>query len=160
VTKAPAGKARRPAGSIPLAKCGDDRDGGTSGNAKDLRRGVRQSSRSIGAMAARSSMQTHTRTPPGTASLERRARGRRRGREAREPMPSVGPGAAKATPGVISAPRQDRGKGLRARGPSRCDRNGSPRRHHAGGRAETDDAGGLSRRAILPYGNVRHRGTV
>jgi hypothetical protein len=50
VTKAPAGKARRPAGSIQPAKRGDDRDGGTSGNAKDLRMGVRQSERSIVAM--------------------------------------------------------------------------------------------------------------
>jgi Reverse transcriptase (RNA-dependent DNA polymerase) len=30
----------------------------------------------------------------------------------------------------------------------------------AGVRAETDDAGCLSRRGALPYGNVRHRGTV
>jgi hypothetical protein len=37
------GKARRPAGSIHRAKCGDDRYGGTSGNAKDLRMGARQS---------------------------------------------------------------------------------------------------------------------
>jgi hypothetical protein len=37
------GKARRPAGSIHRTKCGDDRYGGTSGNAKDLRMGVRQS---------------------------------------------------------------------------------------------------------------------
>jgi hypothetical protein len=41
--KAPFGKARRPAGSIQPSKRGDDRDGGTSGNAKELRRGVRQS---------------------------------------------------------------------------------------------------------------------
>src|SRR5439155_20770958 len=71
----------------------------------------------------------------------------------------MGPGAAKATPGVISEPRQDRGKGLRARGPSRCDRNGSPRSYHAGGRPATDDAGGLSRRAILWYGYARQRRT-
>jgi hypothetical protein len=37
------GKARGPAGSISLAKRGDDRYGGTSGNAKELRMGVRQS---------------------------------------------------------------------------------------------------------------------
>jgi RNA-directed DNA polymerase len=30
----------------------------------------------------------------------------------------------------------------------------------AGGRTAMDDAGGLSHRATLPYGNVRHRGTV
>ena len=59
----------------------------------------------------------------------RRARRRRRGWEAREPTPSMGPGAAKATPGVISEPRQDRAKGLRARCPSRCDWNGSLLRH-------------------------------
>jgi hypothetical protein len=41
--KAPFGKARGPAGSIHLAKRGDDRYGGTSGNAKELRMGVRQS---------------------------------------------------------------------------------------------------------------------
>jgi hypothetical protein len=41
--KAPTGKARRPAGSIHSPKCGDDRYGGTSGNAKELRMGVRQS---------------------------------------------------------------------------------------------------------------------
>src|SRR5215510_13144561 len=35
--KAPFGKARGPAGSIHLAKRGDDRYGGTSGNAKELR---------------------------------------------------------------------------------------------------------------------------
>jgi len=43
VTKAPPGKARRPAGSIHRPKRGDDRYGGTSGNAKELRRGGRQS---------------------------------------------------------------------------------------------------------------------
>jgi hypothetical protein len=43
VTKAPPGKARRPAGSIHRTKRGDDRYGGTSGNAKELRMGVRQS---------------------------------------------------------------------------------------------------------------------
>ena len=43
VIKAPLGKARGPAGSIHLVKCGDDRDGGTSGIAKDLRTGDRQS---------------------------------------------------------------------------------------------------------------------
>ena len=41
--KAPFGKARGPAGSIPLTKRGDDRYGGTSGSAKELRMGVRQS---------------------------------------------------------------------------------------------------------------------
>ena len=41
--KAPTGKARRPAGSIHPPKRGDDRYGGTSGNAKELRTGVRQS---------------------------------------------------------------------------------------------------------------------
>jgi hypothetical protein len=41
--KAPLGKARGPAGSTHLAKRGDDRDGGTSGSAKDLRMGDRQS---------------------------------------------------------------------------------------------------------------------
>jgi len=71
----------------------------------------------------------------GTASLRRRRRGRQRGREAREPPPSVGPGAAKGKPGVIAEPRRDRpgtprwGKGLRARCPSRSDWNGSQRRH-------------------------------
>jgi hypothetical protein len=54
VTKAPPGKARRPAGTIQLSKRWDDRDGGTRGTAKALRMGVRQSSRSIGAMAATS----------------------------------------------------------------------------------------------------------
>jgi hypothetical protein len=43
VTKAPPGKARRPAGSIHRTKRGDDRYGGTSGNAKELRMGGRQS---------------------------------------------------------------------------------------------------------------------
>jgi len=43
VTKAPPGKARRPAGSIHRTKRGDDRYGGTSGNAKELRKGGRQS---------------------------------------------------------------------------------------------------------------------
>jgi hypothetical protein len=42
-TKAPVGKARGPAGSIHSSKRGDDRYGGTSGIAKDLRTGVRQS---------------------------------------------------------------------------------------------------------------------
>lgn len=37
--------------------------------------------------------------------------------------------------------------------------HGSMGRSRAGGRAETEDAGGLSRRTPLPYGNVRHRGT-
>ena len=46
------GKARRPAGSIHPSKRGDDRYRGTSGNAKELWRGVRQSERSIGAMAS------------------------------------------------------------------------------------------------------------
>jgi hypothetical protein len=41
--KAPFGKARGPAGSIHLSKRGDDRNGGTSGNAKELRTGERQS---------------------------------------------------------------------------------------------------------------------
>jgi hypothetical protein len=41
--KAPPGKARRPAGSIHPSKRGDDRYGGTSGNAKELWMGVRQS---------------------------------------------------------------------------------------------------------------------
>ena len=41
--KAPVGKARGPAGSIHLAKRGDDRYGGTSGSAKELRTGGRQS---------------------------------------------------------------------------------------------------------------------
>ena len=41
--KAPLGKARGPAGSIHLSKRGDDRNGGTSGNAKELRTGDRQS---------------------------------------------------------------------------------------------------------------------
>ncbi len=41
--KAPLGKARRPVGSIDQSKRGDDRYGGTSGNAKELRKGVRQS---------------------------------------------------------------------------------------------------------------------
>jgi hypothetical protein len=49
VTNAPAGPARRPAGSLHLAKRGDDRDGGTSGNATDRRMGVRQSARRRGA---------------------------------------------------------------------------------------------------------------
>ena len=43
VTTAPPGKARRPAGSIHRTKRGDDRYGGTSGNAKELRMGGRQS---------------------------------------------------------------------------------------------------------------------
>jgi hypothetical protein len=38
--------------------------------------------------------------------------------------------------------------------------HGSLGRRRAGVRAETDDAGCLSRRTPLPYGNVRHRGTV
>jgi len=46
-SKAPWRKARGPAGSIPRAKRGDDREGGTSGNAQDLRRGVRQSERRL-----------------------------------------------------------------------------------------------------------------
>src|SRR4029453_8975191 len=46
------GKARRPAGPIHPSKRGDDRYRGTSGNAKALWRGVRQSERSIGAMAS------------------------------------------------------------------------------------------------------------
>ncbi len=37
------GKGPRPVGSIHPPKCGDDRYGGTSGNAKELRTGVRQS---------------------------------------------------------------------------------------------------------------------
>jgi hypothetical protein len=41
--KAPLGKARGPAGSIHPSKCGDDRYGGTSGIAKELRKGVRKS---------------------------------------------------------------------------------------------------------------------
>ena len=43
VSKAPLGKARGPAGSIHSSKRGDDRDGGTSGIAKELRTGDRQS---------------------------------------------------------------------------------------------------------------------
>ena len=50
--QAPPGKARRPAGAIQRSQRGDDRDGGTSGNAQDRRRGVRPSERRIGAMAA------------------------------------------------------------------------------------------------------------
>jgi hypothetical protein len=42
-TKAPAGKARRSAGSIQSAKRGDDRYEGTSWIAKEPRKGVRQS---------------------------------------------------------------------------------------------------------------------
>jgi group II intron reverse transcriptase/maturase len=38
--------------------------------------------------------------------------------------------------------------------------HGSMGRSRAGVRAETDDAGCLSRRTPLPYGNVRYRGTV
>ena len=62
-------------------------------------------------------------------------RGRQRGREARDPPPSVGPGAAQVKPGVISEPRRDMpgtprwGKGLRARYPSRSDWNGVQLRH-------------------------------
>ena len=52
--KSPPGKARRPAGPIHPTQHGDDRYGGTSGHAKALWMGVRQPSRSIGAMASRS----------------------------------------------------------------------------------------------------------
>jgi len=38
--------------------------------------------------------------------------------------------------------------------------HGTSGSRRAGVRTETDDAGGLSHRATLPYGNVRHRGTV
>jgi hypothetical protein len=38
--------------------------------------------------------------------------------------------------------------------------HGSIGSSRAGVRAEREDAGGLSRRTPLPYGNVRHRGTV
>jgi hypothetical protein len=79
VTKAPAGKARGPAGSIHLPKRGDDRDGGTSGIAKDLWMGGRQSSRSIGAMAATSpTAHTHANTSghrqPGETCARKTAR--------------------------------------------------------------------------------------
>jgi hypothetical protein len=64
---APPGKARRPAGSLPPPTRGDDRDGGTSGNAQARRTGVRQSERRRGAMAATSS----TANTPGNASGHR-----------------------------------------------------------------------------------------
>jgi hypothetical protein len=67
--KLPVGKARGPAGPIHLAKRGDDRHGGTSGNAKALRTGARPSERSSGAMAATPS----TRHPPGNASGQRQS---------------------------------------------------------------------------------------
>ena len=51
-SKAHVGKARGPAGSLHLAKRGDDRDGGTSGSAKERRTGERQSSRRRVARAA------------------------------------------------------------------------------------------------------------
>ena len=122
------GKARRPAGPIHPSQRGDDRDGGTSGNAKTLWMGVRQSSRSIGAMASRSSTTHAHENAAGHRQL-----GETCAREAARPgsqgpTPSMGPGAAKAKPGVISEPRQDMGQGRRARRPPRCDWNGSPRR--------------------------------
>jgi RNA-directed DNA polymerase len=80
VSQAPPGKARRPAGPIHPSKRGDARDGGTSGNAKALWRGVRQSSRRIGAMAARSAT-THA---PENASGPRQ-RGETCAREAARP---------------------------------------------------------------------------
>jgi hypothetical protein len=52
VIKAPPERPAAPPGRSIHSQCGDDRYGGTSGNAKELRKGVRPSSRIIGARVA------------------------------------------------------------------------------------------------------------
>jgi hypothetical protein len=64
VSKAPGGKTRGPAGTRHPPTRGDDRDGGTSGIAKALRTGVRQSERSRGARGVMPpSAHAHAHTP-------------------------------------------------------------------------------------------------
>jgi hypothetical protein len=96
----PARPAAPPGRSI-HPKCGDDRYGGTSGNAKELRKGVRQSERIIVARGAR---RPNDRRKRSGHRLPRR--GRAGGREAGKPGTTAVRGtwcSAGEVPGVISA---------------------------------------------------------
>jgi hypothetical protein len=172
--KAPLGKARGPAGSIHLAKRGDDRHGGTSGNAKALRTGARQSSRSRVALAATPLTANAYANPSGhrqpgkTCAREVAGPGSQGTPSARGTWCSEGDagrhlrpmaGQGQGTPSPLPVPLRLERIATQAREYPEMD-HGSRGRNRAGVRAETDDAGCLSRRTPLPYGNVRHRGTV